>query len=536
MSEFELVIDEVEWEAVQRRIVPFCDVDERIGRGMVLVAGSGGRRRWWSTDQHRMACWDADADERDYALMISPRAVASWPFVAGDTGQAVLRVRAGDDGVHLVEMTGAGGTFSSPLLAVSFPAVDEFAARFDELDGPTALVDAMGLHHLARLSREAPNGPFLDEDRPEPMFRLGVTAHGLRTSVLWHELGANVHELPGQVPTGHGYGEVPVNPRFLAEATEALDPGDVTVVLPVEPATPIRIVQGQWSTYLMPQDELLPIVDSVEAALVECFGPDVLLREDDGDYVLSAYGVPVYARILAGDPARLRIFALVIEDVDDSAELLAEVNALNNGYGFVKVVWHERMLVVEGDLVAETMDAPEAMALYDRVRHVADELGPSLAAVYGGRTVQRGDHARWANYLRTAVVAELAPGERVDLCGRDAVIEWPFPGEVFGVTAWNPFGRRRSAELNEEQTVLLAADLFRAGATIIRADGRSYDDEYAEGGLLVWGVEGEIVRAIARQYEQEAIYRIDADVLAVLGVFSDAVSERGRLDHRGAID
>ncbi|MHB1139471.1 MAG: DUF3293 domain-containing protein, partial [Microthrixaceae bacterium] len=386
------------------------------------------------------------------------------------------------------------------------------------------------LHHLARLSREAPNGPFLDGEREEPMFRLAVTAQGLRTSVVWHELGPNVHELPATHTNGTG--EVPVNPRFLFEAVDALDPGEVTLVLPVEAATPVRLHQGEWSSYLMPQDELLPIVDSVESALVECFGPDVLLKDDDGDYVLSAYGVPVYGRILAGDPARLRIFALVIEDVDDSAELLAEINALNNGYGFVKVVWYERMLVVEDDLVAETLDAPEAMALYDRVRHVADELGPSLAAVYGGRTVQRGDHARWANYLRTAVLTELAPGERVDLCGREAVVEWPFPGEVFGVTAWNPFGRRRSSEINEEQTVSLAAELFRAGATVIRSDGRSYDDEFAEGGLLVWGVDTETVRSIARQYEQEAIYRIDAEVLAVLGVFSDAVSERPRLEHR----
>ncbi len=534
MSEFELEIGEAEWEAVQRRVVPFCDTDERIGRGMVLVAGSGGRRTWWATDQHRMARWDAGLDARDYALMISPRTVAAWPFASGETGTAVLSVRLGDDGVHQVEMSGAGGSFATPLLGASFPAVDEFAAQFDQMDGPTAVVDAFALHHLARLSREAPNGPFLDEDRSEPMFRLAVTPAGLRTSVVWHELGSNVHELPAL--STHGTGEVPVNPRFLFEAVDVLDPGEVTVVLPLEPATPVRIVQGEWATYLMPQDELLPIVDSVEAALVECFGPDVLLKDDDGDYVLSAYGVPVYARILAGDPARLRIFALVIEDVDDSAELLAEVNALNNGYGFVKVVWHERMLVVEGDLVAETLDAPEAMALYDRVRHVADELGPSLAAVYGGRTVQRGDHARWANYLRTAVVAELAPGERVDLCGREAVEAWPFPGEVFGVTAWNPFGRRRSAEVNDEQTVSLAADLFRAGATVIRADGRSYDDEFAEGGLLVWGVDVETVRRIAREYEQEAIYRIDADVLAVLGVFSDAVSERGRLEHRGAGD
>ncbi|MHB1138440.1 MAG: hypothetical protein ACYC2O_05735, partial [Microthrixaceae bacterium] len=152
MTEFELVIDEAEWESVQRRIVPFCDTDERIGRGLVLVAGEGGRRSWWATDQHRMARLDAGPDERDYTLMISPRLLAAWPFASGDTGQAVLRVQLGEDGVHHVQMVGSGGSFTLPLLGASFPAVDEFAAQFDALEGPTAVVDAAALHHLARLS------------------------------------------------------------------------------------------------------------------------------------------------------------------------------------------------------------------------------------------------------------------------------------------------------------------------------------------------------------------------------------------------
>jgi len=526
--EFELVIDEDEWEAVARKIVPFCDDDERFGRGLVAVAGDAGRRWWWSTDQHRMARLDAGAEERDFLLLVSPRAIAAWPFAAGESGVASLRV-VETDGERLVEMAGAAGSFAMPLVAATFPPVDEFANQFDEQIGATAAVDALGLHQLARLARDAPTGPFLDEGRDEPTFRLAVVPGGLRTAVDWDELGTNSHELTARTS---GEGEVPISPRLLADASEVLDPGEVTVTLPGAPDTPVRIHQGAFITYLMPQDDMLPIVRSVESALVECFGPDVLLTDEDGDYVLSAYGVPVYGRIMEGLPPRLRIFALVIEDIDDSPELLAEVNSLNNGYGFVKVVWRERRLMVEGDLVAETLDAPEAMASYDRVRHVADELGPSLAAVYGGRTVQRGDHARWANYLRTAVFAQVGPGESIDLTGEHAVVEWPFAGEVFGVTAWNPFGRRRSSEQNAEQTVRLAADLFRAGATVIRSDGRSYDGTYAEGGLLAWGIETELVLAIAREYEQEAIYRIDAETLAVLGAFQDQVSERPRLEHR----
>ncbi|HTO00397.1 MAG TPA: hypothetical protein VL068_06955, partial [Microthrixaceae bacterium] len=68
--EFELNLEESEWEAVMSKVVPFCAPDERFGKGMVAIAGDNGLRRWWSTDNHRMARLDGAADDREYLLLV----------------------------------------------------------------------------------------------------------------------------------------------------------------------------------------------------------------------------------------------------------------------------------------------------------------------------------------------------------------------------------------------------------------------------------------------------------------------------------
>lgn len=602
MIEFELQLDESEWEAVMSKVVPFCAPDERFGKGMVAIAGSNGLRRWWSTDNHRMARLDGAADDRDYLLLVSPRILAAWPLAAGDTESATISIVSEDlpergtvgfgadntddtdDQTKLVVIFGSGGSFSLPLLPVVYPPVDDFAAQYDRQGGPSAEVDAAGLHLLASFSRDAPTGPFLDESREEPTFLLGISPGALSARVEWHELGMNTYSTPALT---EGVGEIAVNPRFIAEAVEVLDPGPVRVRLPIEEDSPLVITQEGFTAYVMPMDEMLAIVSTVEEVLEKCFGIDVRVPNLAGDYELSSYGVPVYARVVADEPPRVRIFAELIAEIEATPELLHELNALNLGYGFVKVLWIEGSLVVEGDLVAETIDPAEVTALFERVRHVAEELGPSLAAVYGGVSTQRGDIARWAEYLRTVVVVSLGPGNTVDLTGPSAEVEWPFEDVVYVLTAWDPAGRKRPTEVNNEQNALLAADVMRLGGSLLQSSGytpldapveeqedkpadtsdgqpgdrtgdqtgdlpeeravpaggaeltvplggtqrKSGAGEFLDSGFLVWGLDTETILAIARSYGQEAVYRLTPDTLEILGAFTDRVERRPRLAH-----
>jgi hypothetical protein len=538
--EFECEIDLTEWEAVTQKILPFCAEDERFGSGQLVLRSSDSVRTWWSTDGRVVAKLEVGSAERDFLWTISPRLLAAWHLAAGGTGSAKICVTERESS-NEISIRGAGGSFSLPWRDLRYPGLSTLAEEYDQADGGSAIVEAEGFYNLASLLKTAPAGPFLDDDRPVPPCILRVGDNSLTAEVFWQELGENVHHLTAETT---GEAAVSCSPVRLHTVVKALEPGELTVFLPLETADgvepPIRLEQGPLTVYLLAAGFEIPLdnwqLNTVEPVLEECFGSAVLVVDESGDYELSDYGAPVYARVLLGDPTRLCIFATVVEEIEQTPELLAELNDLNKGYGFVKLLWQDGEVLVAGDLVAETIDAPEVQALYERVRFVASEISPTLAAVHGGVAAEPIELARWDAYTRTAVLAELTQGNFVDLSGPEAVEEWPFLGPVHALTAWNPFGRRRGEVLNQFKTSELAGRLIFAGGSVVRSDGRSFEGDYGEGGLLVWGLETDTVRRIAGEFRQEAVFRIDADTLEVLAVFNDFVSSRPRLEHRRALE
>ncbi|MEX0768856.1 MAG: DUF3293 domain-containing protein [Microthrixaceae bacterium] len=537
--EFECEIDEAEWQAVSQRILPFCAEDERFGSGQLLLRSSDSVRTWWSTDGRVVARLDVGASDTDYLWTISPRILASWWLAAGGTGLAKICVSESTQG-NQISIRGAGGSFSLPQRNLRYPALGVITEQYDQAASATAVVEAEGFYYFSNLIKNAPQGPFLDEDRDVPPCELTVTADSLTSNVLWPGLGENLHSLQA---TTTGTASMFCSPVRLHETLGAFETGELSVSIPQDSyegdEPPIRLQQGSLTIYVLARGCELALdslqVNYVAPVLEECFGPDVLNVDEGGDYELSVLGAPVFARELAGDPNRLCIFATVVKDIEQSPELLAELNDLNTGYGFVKLLWKDGDVLVAGDLVAETVDAAEVLALYERVRFVASEISPTLAAVHGGVAAKPIEVARWQQYTRTAVLAEMTQGKFVDLSGPDAVVDWPFEGAVHALTAWNPFGRRRGDQWNQLQTSELAGRLIYEGGSVLRSDGRSYEGDYVEGGLLVWGLDTEQVRSIAMEFEQEAVFRLDADTLEVLGVFTDRIASRPRLERRNEL-
>ena len=538
--EFECEIDLTEWEAITQKVLPFCADDERFGSGSLVLRSSDSTRTWWSTDGRVVARLEVGSAERDFLWTVSPRLLAAWPLAAGGTGSAKICVTDRESS-NLISIRGAGGSFTLPWRELRYPGLATLVEEYDQVEGATAVVEAEGFYYFAKLIKTAPGGPFLDEDRTIPPCRLSVGDGSITAEVDWEELGANCHSLNAETT---GESTVYCSPVWLYSVIEALEPGEVTVLLPFESSDgverPIRLQQGALTVYLHAAGFEIPLehwqVNTVEPVLAECFGSDVLVVDESGDYELSEYGAPVYARVLQGDPTRLCIFATVVEGIEQTPELLAEINDLNKGYGFVKLLWQDGEVLVAGDLVAETIDVAEVQALYERVRFVASEISPTIAAVHGGVAAEPIEVARWDAYTRTAVFAEVTQGLYLDLSGPDAVEEWPFVGPIHALTAWNPFGRRQGEVLNQLKTSHLASRLLFAGGSVVRSDGRSFEGDYREDGLVVWGLETEAVRRIASEFRQEAVFRIDADNLEVHAVFNDFVSSRPRLEHRRAVE
>lgn len=526
METIVIEMEAAEWEAVMRKVVPFVNDDERHATGCVAVSSDGSTRTWWASDglqlvQLRYPC----AGPAHGLIGMGPRVLNAWPTIAGDVGRATLTFTPIDSGGLACTFAGAAGAFETRLNPQSSPSFDEvLAAQLGE-DSAHAVLEAESLSAMLHAARRAPNGALDGEQPLEPLFWISIAAGSIVIDLDWEDYGRDRYSVAADVA---GESTVAASPRLLSNLVDSLDPGPVKLVLPSEPSRALRLEQEGHTVLLMPVDPGRPARQRATACLEEVFGPDVLLLDDDGDFVLTNYGVPVYARLDGGNRPLLTVFATVLYDVEPTGELLEELNQINVGVSFARAHWSDGLVTVRGELVADTVDPPELIAMFDRVRELADGLGPALSVRFGGKSPQASEEVRWANYTRTTIVAELGPGRWIDLSGPAALGQWPFDGEVYVITACNPHGRKRSAEMDTEAMADLAATLVRAGATAIPATGSSYDGQHRENSLLTWGLDESDVLAIARKYGQEAVFRLDADRLEVIGTLEGRTAGRPR--------
>lgn len=136
------------------------------------------------------------------------------------------------------------------------------------------------------------------------------------------------------------------------------------------------------------------------------------------------------------------------------------------------------------------------------------------------------ESSRWQEYLRATVVVDML-GRLIDLTGPEAVESWPFDGEVFALTAWDPAGQVRDRSTNEANNEHLMSELIAAGANVYVSVGLepcsntpsagevaanndgSMSSEFIDEGFVVTNLDEAVVVALARRFGQEAIYMID---------------------------
>jgi hypothetical protein len=517
-------IEEAEWADIGRRLRPSLEGDERDRLGNFGLVLGGGRRRWFSTDSYRLVVIDTGPDEGDLELVVSPRLLAAFPLVSAGSGSALLSVR-GEPPHRTVSLEGPGGALTLDHGDLVHVDLDEILDHQLLRSGTSFTADVEALHEMVRLARVAPAGPFLDEDRIEPLMWLTASRDALHLEVGWGELGSTRYHVPVD---GTGEATISANPSYLTDLIESLEPGPATFTIPDDINDTVRVQQGHVTGLLMPIDPHLGTVRHIEHVLATVFGDDALHLDDDGCYPLTVDGARVRGRIIVADPIRLEISASVIDDVEVGADLLEELNALNASTGMAKVLWRDGRVDAVGELVATTLDPEEVVAVLRRVSELADGLGPALAARFGGRPQLPGFEARWADYGRALLHAELVPGEWLPLNGPDATEAFPFTSPVYVITAHNPRGRARPDDTNEQDNARLAAALLLEGAHLVHAVGGSPDGAHEEASFLVWNIDEEAVLRLGADFGQDAVFELTRDHCTILGVTVPRRQERPR--------
>ena len=124
----------------------------------------------------------------------------------------------------------------------------------------------------------------------------------------------------------------------------------------------------------------------VELLLQDIWGNPEIVPDGDGDYPFRFGTAAGWVCPQPGPPIALRVMAHVAHGVKRTTKLLNELNDITARTRFGGVYWVPDVVVCAYAVPAAAVDREVLEMACRMVGSQADELGPMIAAVYGGRT------------------------------------------------------------------------------------------------------------------------------------------------------
>jgi hypothetical protein len=510
-----------EWDRA-RRLYDIARV-ERSGLGQIRLRSDGQVRRWYATDSVRAACLDGGPDREIYDIGLPP---ALLRFSLGESEVSEELDLIIDSEHRSITLRGSSSSVVVEDLAYPFPASEALRSSDIEVSG-RAVIAAHQLHNAIGTAWTSKMADLDDGEMSTFMLAVGNGVVELRVinRRACDAVATIICEATGDV-------EVEVNAQYLSSVVDLFRPDDELVLeIPRYSNNPIVLQsEGRWAILMPIMHPAAVIRQSVEATIEAELGPLAVRRDADGDYPLVRRLTPVYARLLPDEePPILQVFAVVVNGIDGSPELMKELNELNESCTFARVFHVEDQVLAEVDLIAETLDPVELNTAVRQVWDLGQRIMPTLSAVFGGKVVPDPAAQRHALYRSSIIEAEVSPDRLAQLNGTDGVAEWPFPGVVHVLTGWNPQGVSFDPDENEHVNRQIAASIIEAGGKFVHGQGRSPSGDHTEPSLIAWGLKRDDALAIARRASQDALFEIDAHVARLVSCVGDDVEEWERL-------
>lgn len=124
----------------------------------------------------------------------------------------------------------------------------------------------------------------------------------------------------------------------------------------------------------------------VERCLQDLWDKPDVHPDNDGDYPYKSGSASCWIGIDPGDPPLVKATACAAVAVKKSGKLLTELNELNARCRTTRVYWYSGSVLVEQSMLAHTVDRQSLSQAGQSVAAVANDIGPMIAAVFGGHT------------------------------------------------------------------------------------------------------------------------------------------------------
>ena len=504
-------------------LYPLTAPDETEGIGMLRLQSDGKRRSWTSTDGRTGLRFLAGEDSGVYDLGLSWAMLGAAQAMAQRDPEMELELEVLTNGpTPLIRLTGpyGGSTFwdrQTDFPVFGLPLFDPERRGGQATVEVHVLLAAVDAAQLQRVKR--------DDVSPSESFTMGFQDGEIVFNK--YEEGVGRIEFRLAAPGAWGNVSIEVPAASLEQLLRAVGPRDmVTISLPTFDNDPISLESDDWYGFIMAYKMPNTVTtEHVEKLLWDMFGPVALNTDSDGDYPLRLHGNPIYGRFFTDEDNTLwfRVFAVVVNDIDGSPEVYAELNEQNANGRFARLFHVDSQILAEVDLLASALEAAELYEAIDRISTITEEVMPTLTAVLGGQVPSDVSESRWSNYLNAILEAEITPGRRVQINGADAVDDFPFPDRCHVITGWNPKGTSHSVQRNRNVNKRIAQDVVERDGNFVWGIGRSLDGDHVEESLFVWGLDREVVRKMGYHAHQDAIFEIDDASVHLVSCVDDRI-------------
>lgn len=133
----------------------------------------------------------------------------------------------------------------------------------------------------------------------------------------------------------------------------------------------------------MRRDVVQAYIEKLLATITES---DHVAPDQDGDYPVRFGSALYFVRLVGDDHPDVQVFAVAVDGVQPTAELLAEINEINSRARFARVFHVRDQVLVETDLVGDALEPQVFSNACDVVARITDQVGPELVRNHGGRT------------------------------------------------------------------------------------------------------------------------------------------------------
>jgi len=124
----------------------------------------------------------------------------------------------------------------------------------------------------------------------------------------------------------------------------------------------------------------------VESLLERLTGSEKVVPDHDGDYPVRFHSALYYVRLIGDVDPTLQVFATAVRDIKATPALYERLNDINVNIRFARAFWIREQVLIEADLVGQTVDHEEFSAACLAVASITDHYGPTLAEEFGGTT------------------------------------------------------------------------------------------------------------------------------------------------------